>query len=101
MYQAQAEGISCSAMKVVMLSPLPLQSLSEYFDDCCEILVPELNFEGQFANLVSGALGRPVTRLNYVSGNPMLVADILAEVRRLSGQDNSAAQVAKISGESR
>ena len=101
MYQAQAEGISCSAMKVVMLSPLPLESLREYFDDCREILVPELNYEGQFANLVSGALGRPVTRLNYVSGTPMLVADILAEVRRLSSEGKALARTAEISGENR
>ncbi len=87
MYEAQSEGIRCSAMKVVMLSPLPLESLREFFADCREILVPELNYEGQFANLVSGALGKPVTRLNRATGTPMVVAEILEEVRRLSGKD--------------
>ena len=85
MYEAQAEGISCAAMKVVMLSPLPIESLKEFFVDCDEILIPEVNYEGQFANLVSGALGKPVTRLNQTGGAPMAVADILGEVRRLAG----------------
>lgn len=98
MYEAQAEGIRCSAMKVVMLSPLPLESLREFFADCREILVPELNYEGQFANLVSGALGKPVTRLNRATGTPMVVAEILEEVRRLSGKDS--VEAAGLKGES-
>ncbi len=85
MFEAQAEGIRCSAMKVVMLSPLPVDEIVAFFDDCREILVPELNYEGQFANLISGAVGRPVTRLSHVTGSPMVIAEILAEVRRLAG----------------
>jgi len=85
MLAAQAEGIRCSAMKVVMLSPLPLERIGAFFDDCREILVPELNYEGQFAQLVSGALGRPVTRLTRATGSPLAVEEILAEVRALAG----------------
>ncbi len=92
MYEAQAEGIQCAAMKVVMLSPLPVDALQAFFDDCDEILVPELNYEGQFAGLVSGALGRPVTRLTRATGSPVEVREILAEVRRLSGQSPTTPQ---------
>jgi len=95
MYEAQAEGIRCAAMKVVMLSPLPVDALQAFFDDCDEVLVPELNYEGQFAGLVSGALGRPVTRLNRATGAPVVVSEILAEVRRLSGQTPAAPQAAE------
>ncbi|NOX73472.1 MAG: 2-oxoacid:acceptor oxidoreductase subunit alpha [Alphaproteobacteria bacterium] len=92
MYEAQAEGISCAAMKVVMLSPLPVESIAAFFADCDEILVPEVNYEGQFANIVCGALGKPVSRLNQTNGAPMAVADILAEVRRLSGKKPKTGQ---------
>ncbi|MFV2035006.1 MAG: hypothetical protein ACC631_07835, partial [Halocynthiibacter sp.] len=98
MYEAQAEGIRCSAMKVVMVSPLPLESLTEFFDDCAEILVPELNYQGQFAGLVCGALGRPVTRLSRATGTPMVVGEILAEVRRLSGLAGTPERKQKIAG---
>ncbi len=84
MINAQAEGIRCSAMKVVMLSPLPLDEIVAFFDDCNEILIPELNYEGQFAQLISGAVGRPVTRLSRVTGSPMVIDEILAEVRNLA-----------------
>ena len=83
MQLARKEGIRCAAMKVVMLSPLPCEPINAFFDDCAEILVPELNYEGQFANLVCGALGRPVQRLNRVTGSPMQVAEILDAIRGL------------------
>jgi 2-oxoglutarate ferredoxin oxidoreductase subunit alpha len=84
MFAAQDEGIRCSAMKVVMLSPLPTERIEAFMDDCGTVLVPELNHEGQFANLISGALGRPVTKLTRSTGSPMQVEEILAEIRRLA-----------------
>lgn len=91
MYEARAEGISCAAMKVVMLSPLPIEAIEAFYADCDAVLVPELNYEGQFANLVTGALGKPVTRLAQATGAPMAVEEILAEVRRLVGEDDQKA----------
>jgi len=90
MLAAQAEGIRCAAMKVVMLSPLPVGPIADFFADCKEVLVPELNYEGQFANLVTAAVGRPVTRLNRVTGAPMEVEEILDHVRSLA-KDRTAA----------
>jgi len=90
MLAAQAEGIRCAAMKVVMLSPLPVGPIADFFGDCKEILVPELNYEGQFANLVTAAVGRPVTRLNRVTGAPMEVEEIRDHVRSLA-KDRTAA----------
>jgi len=84
MYAAQAAGIRCSAMKVVMLSPLPEEQIAAFMDDCGSVLLPELNYEGQLGNLISGALGRPVTRLTRATGAPMQVDEILAEIRRLA-----------------
>jgi 2-oxoglutarate ferredoxin oxidoreductase subunit alpha len=84
MLMARAEGIRCAIMKVVMLSPLPVDAIRSFAADCGEVLVPELNYEGQFAHLLTGATGRVVHRLNRVSGRPMQVDDILAEIRRLA-----------------
>ena len=81
---ARDEGVRCAAMKVVMLSPLPRPAIADFAADCSRILVPELNHEGQFANLLTGAIARPVHRLNRVPGMPMPVEDILVEIRRLA-----------------
>ncbi len=85
--KARAEGIRCAAMKVVMLSPLPVEAIARFCADCREVLVPELNFEGQFAHLMTGATGCLVHRLDRVTGRPMPVDDILAEIRRLAKVD--------------
>jgi 2-oxoglutarate ferredoxin oxidoreductase subunit alpha len=84
MLAARREGIRCAAMKVVMLSPLPAGPIRAFAGDCRELLVPELNYEGQFANLLASALPRRIHRLNRVPGMPMRVEEILGEIRRLA-----------------
>ena len=91
MLEARREGIRCAAMKVVMLSPLPVDAIRSFCDDCREVLVPELNYQGQFANLVTAATARAVHRLDRVSGRPMHVEDIVMEVRRLGGSKRQIA----------
>jgi 2-oxoglutarate ferredoxin oxidoreductase subunit alpha len=87
MYKARAEGIRCAAMKVVMLSPLPVEAIRRFCEDCDEVLVPELNYQGQFAHLLAGATGCRVHRFNQVAGRPMQVEDILLEIQRLAKVD--------------
>jgi 2-oxoglutarate ferredoxin oxidoreductase subunit alpha len=86
MFKARAEGIRCAAMKVVMLSPFPTHGVSAFLADCKQVLVPELNYEGQFANLLQAHVARQVTRLDRVPGEPMKVEEILEEIRRLAGR---------------
>lgn len=84
MIEARKEGIRCAAMKVVMLTPFPIRAVNEFTADSVVVLIPELNYEGQFANLVSARTGRSVVRLNRVTGEPMQVDEILKEIRRLA-----------------
>ncbi len=85
LFKAQGEGICCAAMKVVMLSPFPAAEVGAFMDDCDTVLVPELNYQGQFANLVGAMIGRPVHRLDRVSGAPLHVEEIIGEIRQLCG----------------
>jgi 2-oxoglutarate ferredoxin oxidoreductase subunit alpha len=91
MLEARRAGLRCAAMKVVMLSPLPVDAIRSFCDDCGEIVVPELNYQGQFANLVTAATARAVHRLDRVSGRPMHVEDIVSEIRRLGGSKRQIA----------
>ena len=84
-------GGAAVTTKVVMLSPLPVKPIENFFADCAEVLIPELNYEGQFANLVASAVPRQVTRLNRVPGVPMSAGDILDEIRRLADQARAVA----------
>lgn len=86
MQKARAEGIRCAAMKVVMLSPFPTEAVTAFMDDCKSVLVPEVNYQGQFANLLQANVGRSVERLDRATGTPMSVEAILQEIRRLAGR---------------
>jgi 2-oxoglutarate ferredoxin oxidoreductase subunit alpha len=84
MIAARSEGIRCAAMKVCMISPFPVDGVSAFMDDCGQVLVPELNYQGQFAGILQAHIPRPVVRLSQVPGAPMKVGDILDEIRRLA-----------------
>jgi 2-oxoglutarate ferredoxin oxidoreductase subunit alpha len=88
MLLAREEGIRCAAMKVVMISPFPTEAVATFMADCGEILVPEVNYQGQFAGILQAHVPKPVTRLARVPCEPMEVGEILAEIRRLAGRTN-------------
>lgn len=80
---AQKQGINAASFSSMMLSPFPENALSEFADKCKKILIPELNFSGQFANFAAGILKRPVERLNFITGRPMASEDILQKMRNM------------------
>ncbi len=80
---AQKEGINASSFSSMMISPFPEKKLIEFSDKCKKILIPELNFSGQFANFVTRILKRPVERLNFITGRPMASEDILQKMREM------------------
>lgn len=86
MLMAQAEGIRCAAMKVVMIAPFPVEPVSAFMADCAEVLVPEVNYQGQFAGILQANIPQPVTRMARVPCAPMRVEDILDEIRCLAGR---------------
>jgi 2-oxoglutarate ferredoxin oxidoreductase subunit alpha len=84
MFRARSEGIRCAAMKVVMMQPFPTAAVAEFIDQCGVVLVPELNYQGQFAQLVQAQTCRSVKRYDRVTGAPLRVDDILAQIRSLA-----------------
>lgn len=85
-FAAREEGIRCAAMKVVMLSPLPVDRIRRFVADCRKVVVCELNHEGQLANLLSAALGQSFARITRVPGVPMPAGVIVDGIRRLAKQ---------------
>ncbi len=90
MIAARAEGVRCAAMKVCMIWPFPVDAVSAFMDDCAHTLVPELNYQGQFAGILQAHIPRPVVRLAQVPGAPMKAGSILNEIRRLAAAGGQA-----------
>jgi 2-oxoglutarate/2-oxoacid ferredoxin oxidoreductase subunit alpha len=78
------EGIHACLVAPKMLLPLPDQQLGEFMRTKRHIVIPEVNFRGQFANLVMGKYPRPAVRVNVYGGRPMLVSKLVEAIRRVA-----------------
>ncbi len=82
--KAKKEGINAALLSTVSLSPLPIDAIKKFSEASQAILVPELNYSGQYANLLAPHLNRHVHRLNMVTGLPMSAEDILDKIREIA-----------------
>ena len=48
------------------------------------IVIPEVNYRGQFANLVMGKYPRDAVRVNVYGGRPMLVDKLVEAIRQVA-----------------
>ncbi len=77
------EGVNACLVAPRMLLPLPKAQLDAYMAKK-HVIVPEVNFRGQFADILQAAYPRPVARVNVYGGRPMLVAKFVEAVKQLA-----------------
>jgi 2-oxoglutarate ferredoxin oxidoreductase subunit alpha len=80
---AQREGMKVGALKVMSLFPYHAEVIRSFMKKCKEILIPELNYEGQLANLIGHLCGKEVVRLNRTTGMPMPASVIYEKIKTL------------------
>jgi 2-oxoglutarate ferredoxin oxidoreductase subunit alpha len=80
---AQREGLKVGALKVMSLFPYHAEVIRAFMKKCKEILIPELNYEGQLANLIGHLHGKDVVRLNRTTGMPMPPTLIYERIKTL------------------
>ena len=81
--KAQKEGLKVGAMKMTAIFPYHVDVIRAFMDKCGEILIPELNYEGQLANLIGHLHRKDVVRLNRVTGMPMPASVIYENIKTL------------------
>ena len=84
--RAQREGMKVGALKVMSLFPYHAEAIRGFMKKCKAILIPELNYEGQLANLIGHLYGKDVVRLNRATGMPMSSSLIFDQVRTMVGR---------------
>lgn len=82
--RAQAEGVKAGALKIISVFPYHAAHIRAFMGKCGTILIPELNFEGQLANIIGHLCSKDVVRLNMVTGQPLSPSDIYLKVRELA-----------------
>ena len=77
---AQGMGIAVQAIIPKILSPLPHKELSAFFGKVKRVIVPELNFLGQFATLLRSTYRVPTISLTKIKGVPLEPGEILEKI---------------------
>jgi 2-oxoglutarate ferredoxin oxidoreductase subunit alpha len=83
---AQSEGLKAGALKVTSIFPFHDAVIRGFMERCKEVLIPELNYEGQLANLIGYLHKKDVVRLNRTTGMPMSSTLIFDKIRTMIGR---------------
>ena len=80
--RAQAEGLSVAVFYTKMIYPLPRKEISEFIALRKEIIVPEMNYTGQFARMIQAEFWREVISVRKYGGVPFATHEIYAEIKK-------------------
>jgi len=81
--RAREKGYKVAAMHPRCLNPLPEQRLRGFIASCKRIMVPECNYQGQFAHHLAAKLGVQPIRMNKIGGTPFTPGEILAKIEEV------------------
>lgn len=80
---AQAEGIAVEAMAPKVLYPIMEDEIGEFVRSKKKILVAEVNYKGQFAEMIKAKFGKEVVKVTRYGGQPFKAREILEGVKSL------------------
>ena len=81
---AMEKGYPVAALKTMVLNPLAEAEISEFIKPLQKVIIPEGNFTGQFANVLSAKFDADFIRLNIYEGQPISPARILAKIEEIN-----------------
>ena len=77
---ALAAGLSVACMAPKMLWPLPGRQIEPFLRGKHQIIVPEVNYSGQFAELLQARYALTVRKVNTYGGMPFTIREILSAI---------------------
>ncbi len=83
MPRLRAKGIKAAAMYPKMVWPVPVKQIREFAGKCNKILVPEVNYQGQFADIIKFTTGVDVIKQTLYGGLPFTPAEICKKVEEV------------------
>ena len=81
--RAQAEGMQIAVLYPKLLSPLPAEPHWRIYQEPREIIVPELNFTGQFGRMLQAEFGREFIPLTKYGGTPMAAREVYNRIKEV------------------
>lgn len=80
---AREKGIAVEALAPRMLWPIPDRQVGEFVRSKKVLIVPEVNYSGQFADLLAARYKRDVVKLSSYGGTPIKVARIVKAIEEV------------------
>jgi 2-oxoglutarate ferredoxin oxidoreductase subunit alpha len=81
---ARKKSLKVSWLQCKLLNPLPETQISRFLKELKVVLVPELNHQSQFANLLRTTFGIKLVPLNKTEGLPFTPHEILRKIEELA-----------------
>jgi 2-oxoglutarate ferredoxin oxidoreductase subunit alpha len=75
--------VPVGALKITSIFPFHADLIGKFMERCKDVVIPELNYEGQLANLIGYLHKKRVVRLNRTTGTPMPPALILEKIESI------------------
>jgi 2-oxoglutarate ferredoxin oxidoreductase subunit alpha len=82
--RARSDGYKVAHLQVRLLNPLPVAAIKSFAARCGRILVPELNFTGQFAGWLRRNVDFPINTYHKDEGIPFVASEIYRQIVNLA-----------------
>jgi 2-oxoglutarate ferredoxin oxidoreductase subunit alpha len=77
----RSKGVKAGALKITSLFPYHTAVIRDFMIRSKEVLIPELNYEGQLANMIGHLHHKDVLRINKATGVPLTARAIMEKAR--------------------
>ena len=81
----RAKGKKVAALYPKLVWPLPVDQINEFASKCDKIMVPEVNYQGQFAELIRSKTDISPIKYNIYAGMPFTPAEMCEKVEEVIG----------------
>ncbi len=94
--QAEAEGMPVAVLYTKMIYPLPRMEIADFIRHRDVIIVPEMNYTGQFARMIQAEYWREVVSLRKYGGVPFATHEVYEEIKRVYAAVNATPRTRSI-----
>jgi 2-oxoglutarate ferredoxin oxidoreductase subunit alpha len=91
--RAQSEGMPVAVLYPKLLYPLPVEHIGAFIENRQAIIVPELNFVGQFGRMLQAQFEREIVHLNKYGGQPLAAREVYNTIKQVYADVKVKAQV--------
>jgi 2-oxoglutarate ferredoxin oxidoreductase subunit alpha len=84
--RAESEGMPVAVLYPKLLYPLPAEHIGKFLENRRVVIVPELNYTGQFGRMLQAQFGREIIHLTRYGGTPLAARDMYDKIKQVYDQ---------------